>query len=327
MATTKARKTDEERTTTLRKLTPTCKPPSGAICRRLPAEDVQLLRRLLSDLAECIYHDSFRRPSAEGRYLDRLDEVLHDSARPLENKKSSSPHRRALTADEEQELFLRFNYFRYRMMRILRATRGKSLSVRDAEELIRWDRLARRVRDEIADANLGLVPTMVERARVMGVDFADLISEGHLALLRSIDKFDTGRGFKFSTYACRAILTAITRSVALMARHRSRFPTEYDPDMQKSDFVESRRAGVEEDMLSTLQELLRDNVVDLSHVERRVLSERFGVQHDDEEVDGEGKTLRQVADTFGVTKERVRQIQNRALDKLRDELSEMVFVE
>lgn len=324
---TRTEKRPKTSASTLRKLDPEVKPLTGAVARRLRAEDVQRLRRLLSETTEVIYDATFPRRNAEARYCDNLERVLYESTLPIPGvrRKSASPHRRALTAAEERELFLRFNYFRYRLMRLMRDNKGKRLTVGDARELLHWDRLARRVRDEIADANLGLVPTMVERARVTGVDFGDLISEGHLALLRSIDKFDAGRGFKFSTYACRAIMTAITRAVALMARHRSRFPTEYDPDMQKSDYVETRRAGLEEDMLDTLQSVLRDNSVDLSKTEMQVLTERFGVDSDED--DPSQKTLRQVADTFGVTKERVRQIQNRALDKLRDALGDLVFVD
>ena len=184
------------------------------------------------------------------------------------------------------------------------------------------------IRDEIVQANLGLVPSMVERSRLTGVDFAELISEGQMALLRSVDKFDCLRGFKFSTYACRAILTSISRAVALMARYRAQFPTEYDPDLQKGDMLETRREDTEANCIQALSGILSENGAELTETERRVLSERFGVNSLDPGKNGgpeDAKTLRQVAEVFGVTKERVRQIQNKALTKLRGALDERVF--
>jgi RNA polymerase sigma factor (sigma-70 family) len=211
-------------------------------------------------------------------------------------------------------------------MRILKAHAGKRLTKAATRELLEWDQAALDVRDQIVQANLGLVPSMVERSRLTGVDFAELISEGQLALLRSVDKFDCSRGFKFSTYACRAILTSISRAVALMARHRAQFPIEYDPELQKSDFLETRRESLEENCVEELAGILAENTADLTVTERRVLSERFGVKGGRRKAGSDPKTLRQVAEVFGVTKERIRQIQNKALAKLRCTLDDQVFV-
>ncbi|MBI5862962.1 MAG: sigma-70 family RNA polymerase sigma factor, partial [Planctomycetes bacterium] len=198
---------------------------------------------------------------------------------------------------------------------------GRRLLLTAARELLRWDEIARRLCDDIVQANLGLVPTMIERSRVNGVDFGELISEGQLALLRSVEKFDCTRGFKFSTYACRSILTAIARAVALMARYRNRFPMEFDPDFQTGDTTETREAHEDEDYIRVLQSALRENRAELTRTERKILSERFGFDGAlTTGRDAAPKTLREIASTFGVTKERVRQIQNRALDKLRTAL-------
>lgn len=311
----------------LRKLEPTAQMPAGPAMVRLSAEDQQWLRRRLHEPIECVYDPAFSSKGAEAAYLDgmvfaprtrygRIPEIVREPGRKP----------RTLSLEEERELFMRFNYFRYRTMKLLRRFRDQRLTLGAARAVIRWGRLADAIRDQIVDANLGLVPTMVERSRITGVDFGELISEGHLALLRSIDKFDVNRGFKFSTYACRAILTSITRAVAMMARHRSRFPTDYDPALQKGDYVEQRRVGLEEDCIEELVEILRDNGADLTQTERQVLSQRFGVRPGSRRLrSGDQKTLRQVAEEFGVTKERVRQIQNKALRKLRDELDRRVL--
>ena len=71
--------------------------------------------------------------------------------------------------------------------------------------------------------------------------------------------------------------------------------------------------------------ILANNTADLTVTELKVLSERFGVRSGGRGKRGTPKTLRQVAEVFGVTKERVRQIQNKALEKLRGALDEQVF--
>jgi len=274
-----------------------------------------------------MYTPLFTKAGAEKRFAARVANMQTPAPRSLSGPVEPGSRRsRSLSRDQEVELFLRYNYCRYRMMRILKAHAGKRLSATATRSLLKWDQAALDARDEIVQANLGLVPSMVERSRLTGVDFAELISEGQLALLRSVDKFDCLRGFKFSTYACRAILTSISRAVALMARHRAQFPTEYDPGLQKSDVLETRREDVEASCIQELAGILADNSADLTVTERRVLSERFGVRGARKKKSGsDSKTLRQVAEVFGVTKERVRQIQNKALAKLRIVLDEEAF--
>lgn len=298
----------------LRKLTPDVRLPVNL--REFSVQDQQQLRRRTTAVLEVVFDPRFARANAPALFEGPM---LH--ATPAVVAQAVSGKGRSLTAAEERELFERFNYARYRMIRILHEFKGKRFSSAAARDLLAWDRTARQRCDEIVGANLGLVPTMIERSRIHGVDFGELISEGQYALLRSAEKFDCNRGFKFSTYACRSILTAIARAVALLARHRSRFPTEFDPNLQSPDLVDLRQAHEEEDFVRALRGVLKSNTAELTRSEKRVLSERFGF--DNRLVaapGGSGKTLREVAAIFGVTKERIRQIQNRALDKIREQL-------
>jgi len=313
--------------TALRKLQPTCKLPTGAVLRQLTASESQRLRLRVVELLECVYTPDFARSNAETRFAPRAASRQSGTPRLVSRRPGSGGEKNPpnLTREQEAELFLEFNYARYRMMAILQAHAGKRLTAAATRELLKWDQVALDVRDEIVQANLGLVPSMVERSRLTGVDFSELISEGQLALLRSVDKFDVSRGFKFSTYACRAILTSISRAVALMARHRAQFPTEYDPSLQKGDSIETRREDVEARCMQELGSIWTDNAADLTTTERMILAERFGMKRDGRKSSSDPKTLREVAEVFGVTKERVRQIQNRALAKLRTALDEQVF--
>ena len=166
-----------------------------------------------------------------------------------------------------------------------------------------------------AQANLPLVLAMAKRTRLAGLDFNELISEGNYALLRSIDKFDCSRGFKFSTYACRAILKSFSRVAMRTNRYRGHFPTEFDPTLEKSDFIDRKRDNVESDCVDEIRCIIDENRADLNDAERTVIRERFAL--DAPSLPAKPKTLEQVGEMIGVTKERVRQIQNKALQKIR----------
>ena len=153
---------------------------------------------------------------------------------------------------------------------------------------------------------------MAKRMRMPNVEFGELISEGNLALLRSVEKFDVSRGFKFSTYACRAILKSFNRLATKTGRYRSRFPTEYDPDLERSDYDDVKHDRQHEDAMDSLRDILFDNRAELSELEQTVVRERFALNPS-----GRKRTLAEVGQMVGLTNERVRQLQNSALSKLR----------
>jgi RNA polymerase primary sigma factor len=312
----------------LRKLRPTAKLPTPSLLRRLAADDLALLTRLLSEPMECVYHDSFPRPSSERTLTEVLDRIGTAETPTLSGDPDvpAASSTKTLTAAEEQELFLCLNYCRYRVMRLSRKYAGQRLTLAAARAMLKWARAALRTRTHIIEANLSLVPAMAKRSKTSGVDIGDLICEGNLALLRSVDKFDCARGFKFSTYACRAILSSFSSSSAKASRYRSCFPTEFDPALEKSDYLERRRELVEHDCISGLKNVLSKNLAGLSSVEQEVLRARFDLDRPaDDAGPTRAKTLKQVAQLIGVTKERVRQIQNKALDKLRSVIEEDIL--
>jgi RNA polymerase sigma factor (sigma-70 family) len=149
------------------------------------------------------------------------------------------------------------------------------------------------------------------------VEFPELISEGNMALLRSVEKFDVSRGFKFSTYACRAILKSFHRLATNVGRYRQHFPTEFDPKLEHSDYDLRKHDIQRDDSVEALRDILSRNRASLSDVERTVVMERFALG-----TEGKGRTLSEVGKLIGLTNERVRQIQNAALAKLRAVLDE-----
>src|SRR5215212_3299526 len=214
---------------------------------------------------------------------------------------------------EEKLMFLRFNFCKRRLTRLQKDIRREGLTRERAEQFLEWHRKFEHFREYLVRTNLALVLAMAKRTRLGDVDFAEVVSEGNMALIRAVDKFNVERGFKFSTYACRAILKAFSRTAMKHNRHRTRFPVEFEPDLEKSDWADKRRDQVEEDCIDELKTIVDRNLADLSTVEETVIRRRFNWDQDDDS----SLTLEDVGKIIGVTKERVRQIQNKALAKIR----------
>ena len=218
-------------------------------------------------------------------------------------------------------MFQRFNYSKLRLNRLQRKARQDGLTKELAEEIIEWHRRFEHFREYLVRTNLALVLAMAKRTRLGDIDFAEIVSEGNMALIRAVDKFSVDRGFKFSTYACRAILKAFSRTAQKHSKQRTRFPVEFDPDMEKSDWVDKKRDVVEEDCIDELKQIVDRNLAELSDTEQTVLRRRFNWQQQEESP----LTLEEVGKIIGVTKERVRQIQNKALSKIRKLMEEGVL--
>ncbi|MCC6423630.1 MAG: sigma-70 family RNA polymerase sigma factor [Phycisphaerales bacterium] len=218
-----------------------------------------------------------------------------------------------MSTPEERLMFLRYNYSKCRLSRLQRKVKKEGLTREYAHEAVKWHKRFVHFREFLVRTNLALVLAMAKRTRLGDVDFAEIVSEGNMALLRAVEKFNVERGFKFSTYACRAILKAFSRTAQKSSRYRTRVPVEFEPDMEKSDWHDRRRDQVEEDCIDELKTIVDRNLADLSNVEQTVIRRRFNWQQKEEDP----LTLEEVGKIIGVTKERVRQIQNKAMAKIK----------
>lgn len=294
--------------------------------RALNKADEELLNSLLAQEQDFIDSPAFYEEEANEKIYDQAPEIpkpdtswYHPVMDDLSGRTRTikTAQQVILTGAQEKVLFHQFNFARYKIWTIQRevwATEARKPTPEQADMILRWYRKSDLIREQIANTNLALVLAMAKRTRMSEVDFADLVSEGNMALLRAVDKFDAGRGYKFSTYACRAILKAFSRQGMKLSKYRQRFPTDFDPKLEKSNFLETKRATFEKDAAEEVKRIVLDNRADLTDVERTVIEHRFGLESG--EID-KPMTLEQVGQIIGVTKERVRQIQNKAMEKIR----------
>lgn len=290
----------------------------------------RLVSSILEHPVDFMDSPEFRKRGAEKRIFKDSPDVRRPDVswyRPLMNDFTSprsrppQPAARAksiiLTAAEERVLFLQLNFARFKLAAIQSKLAKRPPTEKMKCDVLKYYRIAIATREQIAETNLALVLAMAKRTRMREVDFGDLISEGNMALMRSVDKFDCGRGFKFSTYACRAILKAFSRQGMKLSRYRQRFPAEFDPALEQSDYLETLREQHNKERADEVRDIVLQNDAELSDIERKVIDHRFGVGSSPDSTPRRTLTLEQVGQIIGVTKERVRQIQNKALIKIR----------
>ena len=290
---------------------------TDACRRRLSPTELRLLEGALAQKYEYIDDPQLDDADIEAElFADDPDKTSRDagtSAGP-----ATVPSRFVkMTVEQEQATFLRYNYARRKVVRLLAGRKpSRPISLAKGRAIVKWHRRVLVVRSDIVNANFPLVLAMAKHSRFNGLDINEMVSEGNMALLRSINKYNLSKGYRFSSYACRSILKAFSRVALRASRYRSRFPTEYDESIERSDHHATRRRERREHFLEELQTVMEQNAAHLSEVERLVIAERFALEAGTiGEV--EAKTLGEVGEMVGLTKERVRQIQNRALEKLR----------
>jgi RNA polymerase sigma factor (sigma-70 family) len=289
----------------------------------LQPEEADAVRQLLEGPIDYIDDPLFHQPDAEQALFEESESLPRPSITwynpmvlEIRGEASNNVDSKVLTAKQERLLFRQFNYSRRRAEQARRQIDPAQPDIEKIREMINWHRRAMTLRERIAEYNLALVLAMIKRVRSSGLEFSELLSEGNLALLRAIDKFNADRGFKFSTYACRAILKAFSRYGTKTTRRRNLFPVEFDPQLERSDYSERRADEFENDCAGEVRRIVDSNEAELSDVEDTVIRRRFALGDASERP----MTLEEVGRLVGFTKERVRQIQNRALQKIRHTL-------
>ena len=208
------------------------------------------------------------------------------------------------------------NFLKYKATKLrekLDAGQPKS-SVMDQIEELYEEAVA--TKNQIIRANLRLVVSIAKRHVGPVENFFELVSDGNMSLMRAVEKFDYARGFKFSTYASWAIMKNFARTIPDENRYRDRFRTS-NAEMFTST-QDARSDQFEQESSQSQREWQVEKILGrLDEREQKIIIRRFGLQRGQEPL-----TLKQVGAELGVTKERIRQIEARALSKLRKAVEE-----
>jgi RNA polymerase sigma factor (sigma-70 family) len=217
-----------------------------------------------------------------------------------------------LSARQEQLLFRRLNYLKFQ------ANQLRSRLDRHRPDGSLLDRLefliqeAERTAEILVTANIRLAVSIVRRVQSAAMPFDDLLSDGMLALIRAVEKFDESRGFRFSTYATlvvrRELFRAIQSAQIVQSQRRS-----IDRSEVASSLLPATAPRLPAAHWSALYESLESMIRLLDPRERQIVRARFGY-----EPMATKPSLQAVATQLGICKERVRQLEKRALTKLNE---------
>ena len=291
--------------------------------------------------------------------LERLDQALRLFDRITRAQQAAHKRGRSQRADALKQR-------RRRLIRIVQES-PRSLR-RRVTEARRHQQEYHEARQHLAAGNLRLVISIAKRYRKRGVSFLDLIQEGNSGLLRAVDKFESKRGLKFSTYATWWIRQGISRAIRDHSR-TVRVPSQkaekagrtrvalqtfghangYRPNLEEAANATGLKAKETELMLRIDSPTLSLNHPDAGNegefsrllpcappedptveMDRQILKTRIGrlMSHltlQEQEVIRrrfglncrESQTLKEVGAFLGVTRERVRQVEQAALGKIR----------
>ncbi len=286
-------------------------------------------QRLLEQPLDYIPHPSFDDPALEAVILAPMpDEEAYERKRRDMKAPKDVPAEFApmyevplLNKEQEQHLFRKMNFLKAKASKLrnqlrkdgheageIDPTRVRIQLLKEIEDL---QAEANAVKDQLIRANMRLVVNIAKKHVGPAENVFELLSDGNISLIRAVEKFDFGRGFKFSTYASWAIIKNFARSIPDEKHRRERFVTGHEDVF---DATQDRRTDEHEMLVA--QERAKHSVNRLLEYleprERDIIRMRAGM--DDHH---KNMTLEEIGQQFGITKERVRQLNQRAMNKLR----------
>ncbi|MGL4423683.1 MAG: sigma-70 family RNA polymerase sigma factor, partial [Gemmataceae bacterium] len=187
--------------------------------------------------------------------------------------------------------------------------------VQDLKRIEELTQQSQECRDLLIECNQRLVHNLATKHMQPGQSLDELKSDANISVMRAVEKFDYSRGNKFSTYATWAIMKNFARSIPDENTRRNRYMTGTD---ELFDSKADNRTD-EQEVLATA-DAARDRVNRLLEYldprTREVIKMRTGLAGREE------MTLEEIGQHFGITKERVRQINVRGMRQLRERAAE-----
>ncbi len=283
-------------------------------------------QRLLDQNIACIANPVFDEPGLAAEILAEMPghEAFEDARRNIRVPKDAPPELASnyemplLNKPQEQHLFRKMNYLKHQASKLLATMTLPSglinlqkLRVETLDQIEANLKEAETVKELLIRCNLRLVTNVAKRHVSDSDSIWELISDGNISLMRAVEKFDYFRGNKFSTYGTWAIMKNFARSIPDEKLRRERFATGNEDVF---DAAEDKRTDEQECLAAAEQATHKVNRL-LEHLdprEREIIRLRAGIENG-----ADGMTLEKIGEKLGITKERVRQLNVRAMKKLR----------
>jgi len=276
-------------------------------------------RRLLDQPLEYIYHPSFDDPTLEVEILAPMPaaDEYEMQRRSMKVPKDAPPELAPLyevpllNKEQEQHLFRQMNFLKHRAALLRKDLDPAHARIQDLQQIEELQQQATAVKDRLINCNMRLVVSIAKRHAGQAENFFELLSDGNMSLIRAVEKFDFSRGNKFSTYASWAIMKNYARSIPDDKKHRERYVTGHE---EMFEATADSRSNEHEQLSSQEQAASRVNrlLESLDERERQIIRMRAGLDNY-----SEGMTLEEIGQQLGITKERVRQLNVRIMNKLR----------
>ena len=281
--------------------------------RFIPASDFESLERNTTPIDMAVdLMESLRKQTVEDRQSVTAGLDL-DEGPVFRDWNSDAP---LLTFEQEQVLFRALNLLRFRVSRIRSRLSPTAPSKKAMDEIDRKLNLVDQIRGQLVNSNLRLVSSIARKFSSQNGDVDDFSSDGCMILMGAIDRFDYSRGFRFSTYATHSIQRHFFRLWKTRQRRKERFPNT-GSEMLSAVPDRDLELPICDDPQTVVDNLLARAGSVLDEREHQILLSRFGLKSENSPV----RTLREIAADMGLSKERVRQLQLKALEKLRELLA------
>ena len=240
-----------------------------------------------------------------------------------------------------------------RKLKVMTPERERELSEKICSNQISESERAQ-IYKELLEGNLRFVITVAKQYQNQGLELSDLVAEGNIGLLKAIQNFDWTKKLRFISYAVWWIRQSILQSLNENARtirlpvnvvqelfkekksvdknggelseKFAMLPSIVDLDRQINedgdtllDMIVDQNAEMPDEVFNT-KEILKEKLFGIMRVlderEKSIVEDYFGLS-------GQTRTLEDIGNDFNLTKERVRQIKEKALRKLRNESSDL----